>query len=199
MGFPQALEQAAAHAHPQVHLQQPQGQGIAVVDRQCSKAEHQHGLLGLHRDAAPGLVWLGQQRGECMGWLLPALEAPMDLGLQSAVGGAMNHHHRIAAGQLLCPLLQHRRLQVLQLVEATQRVMAVAATAVEQLAQPLMGQVERVLLQPLQGLQVQITLQLNLTVIQQRVLHHLQQERQEAGGIAANAFERQHQPVIIGF
>ena len=45
--LPQRHKQAARHAHPQVAMQQPQGQGVRCSQRCGAGAEHQHQLLGV--------------------------------------------------------------------------------------------------------------------------------------------------------
>ena len=49
MVFPQALEQQARHAHPQMALQQTQRQFIRVSMPQRRLPKHQNHLFGVHR------------------------------------------------------------------------------------------------------------------------------------------------------
>ena len=67
--------------------------------------------------------------------------------------------------------------------------MAVRPIAVEQDAQLVMGQLERVFLLALQRLQIELTLQIDLIVHQPGPPHHQQQQRQQGLGITAGALE----------
>ena len=77
--------------------------------------------------------------------------------------------------------------------------MAVGAAAKQLVAQLFVAEVEGVLLEPLQGLEIQIPLQFHLGGGAVGLLQHLQQQRQQRVGISQGAFECHHQQIVAGF
>ena len=77
--------------------------------------------------------------------------------------------------------------------------MAVGAIAKHQLAQTILGAAEGVFLQALQGLQVEVPLELDLLAAGSGLLHHLEQLRQQHMAIAAHPFQHDLQMVIASF
>jgi hypothetical protein len=78
-------------------------------------------------------------------------------------------------------------------------IVAVGAVAVELLAQAVMGQLEGIFAVALQGLQVELALQVDLIVEQPGLLYQGQEQGQQLAGVGRGALEADQQAVFGGF
>ena len=77
--------------------------------------------------------------------------------------------------------------------------MAVGAIAKHQLPQTVLGAAEGVFFQALQGLKVEVPLELDLVIAGSGLLHHFEQLRQQDMAIATDTFQHDLQMVIASF
>jgi len=190
------------HADPEVVLQQPQGQGVGMAQGHGGRAEHQHQLFGVLNLVAQALALGPAPQARLPGRQARAPGSRRQLLLQQLhhAGGGVAAEHQDGAppAEIAHQRLQGAGLQGGQLLLHPQRIVAVGAVEVEELAQGVVGQLERVLPLALQRLEIELLLQLELVRGQGGLAHHAQQQGQQGGRVIGGALEPQQQGILLG-
>ena len=199
-------KQATRHADAQVAVQQPQGQALAMAQGHGGGPKHQHQLFGVLVAAgqalgAAGLLAGGRPGGVGQGGLggpAPGAAVPGEQLLQVGGGLAGQHQHGPLAPQLAGLLAEAVPADRRQLGLHPEGIVAIGTVAIELLAQAVMGQLEGIFAVTLQGLQVELALQVDLVVQQPGLLHQGQQQGQQRFGIGRGALKADQQAVFGG-
>ena len=178
-------------------MQQPQGQALAMAQGHGGGPEHQHQLFGVLLIAGQALAGAallvgGRPGGVGQGGLggpAPGAAFPGEQLLQVGGGLAGQHQHGPLAPQAGCLLAEAVPADRRQLGLDAEGIVAIGTVAIELLAQAVMGELKGIFAVTLEGLQVELALQVDLVVEQPGLLHQGQEQGQELVGVGRGALE----------